>query len=107
MSRKARAIRTHRIELKKGTKAAKAVTPSLTSPVTEIKVPVAKTKSTMSITPEPAAEPAAAEATTEIVANSEMSDGEIEQLREAARDKGIGHWWSKSPDRLLIELGKD
>lgn len=91
MSRRARQIRHNRIAA-----AQKKVTPVVEVAPTPIPQEVVEV--------EPAPEPEVAEVLAEVQADGVVTEEEEEELRQLAKSKGISHWWSKSVERLQLEL---
>ena len=94
MSRRARQIRHNRIVA-----AQKKVTP-----VVEAAPTPAPQEEVVEVEPTP--EPEVAEVLAEVQADGVVTEEEEEELRQLAKSKGVSHWWSKSVERLQLELAE-
>lgn len=56
--------------------------------------------------PAPAPEATVEEVLEEVQADGVVDEAEEERLRQLAKSKGISHWWSKSIERLQLELAE-
>ena len=93
MSRRARQIRHNRI----------AAAQKKAAPVVEVAPTPAPQEE---VVVEPAPEPEVAEVLAEVQADGVVTEEEEEELRQLAKSKGISHWWSKSVERLQLELAE-
>jgi len=75
-----------------------ATSPVQPRPVTPVTAPPVVTD------PEPVVEVAVEDVLEEVQADGEVTEAEEDQLRQLAKSKGISHWWSKSVERLQLEL---
>ena len=91
MSRRARMKRAARLT---------ATSPVQPRPVTPVTVPPVVTD------PEPVVEVAVEDVLEEVQADGVVDEEEEERLRQLAKSKGISHWWSKSVERLQLELAE-
>jgi len=91
MSRRARMKRAARVA---------AMSPTQPRPTTPVAAPPVVAD------PEPVVEVAVEDVLEEVQADDEVTEAEEDQLRQLAKSKGISHWWSKSVERLQLELAE-
>ena len=93
MSRRARMKRAARVA---------AMSPTQPRPATPVAAPPVVAD------PEPVVEVEVAveDVLEEVQADGEVTEAEEDQLRQLAKSKGISHWWSKSVERLQLELAE-
>ena len=91
MSRRARMKRAARVA---------AMSPVQPRPVTPVAAPPVVAD------PEPVAEATVEEVLEEVQADGVVDEEEEERLRKLAKSKGISHWWSKTVERLQLELAE-